>query len=89
MDGKGVIRPSDFDSVRFDSRGTRISVRFVDPLVDAFHPPLRPLDKGNVIGSADLFPHLAHHAKENRWIHSEVVTHLSVGSSSGESPEYD
>jgi hypothetical protein len=28
---------------------------------------------------ADLVPHFAHLAKERRWIHTESVTHLSVG----------
>jgi len=89
MSGLRFIRPSDFDSVRFNSRGARTSFRFVDSLVASFDLPLRPLDKGNVIRSADLFPHLAHHEKERRWDHSEVVTHLPVRSSSGESPQHD
>jgi hypothetical protein len=41
------------------------------------------------IRRSDLFPHIAHHAKERRWVHPEFVTHLSVGLSSGESPQYD
>lgn len=73
----------------FNSSGPTHIVRFVNPLVNALHPLLRPFDKGNVIRSADLFSHLAHHDKERRRLHLEVVTHLPVGSSVGESPQYD
>jgi hypothetical protein len=72
-----------------NSREACISFRSVDSLIEAYDLPLRPGDKRNVVRRADLLPHVAHQAKKRRWVHMELVTHLSVGLSSGESPQHD
>jgi hypothetical protein len=61
----------------------------VDSLVDALDMPVRPLNKRNIIRRADLAPHAAHHVKKCHRAHTELVTQLSVGLTSDESPQYD
>src|SRR5579862_1345673 len=72
-----------------NSHGACKSFWSVDPLIDAPNPPLGPLDKRNVIRRAELFPHVAHYAKERPRADMELPTYLPVGLSSGKSPQYD
>jgi hypothetical protein len=83
-----VIRSQTYFADSSNSREACISFRSVDSLVDAFHLPFRPRDKRKVVHCADLFPHVAHQAQKRRWVHAELVTHMSVGLSRGEGPQH-
>src|SRR5579864_8092208 len=71
------------------SREAPVSFWLVDSLVALFHLLLRPGDEGNVVRSADLLTHCAHHGKERCRFHVEVVTNLPVSSSSNERTQDD
>src|ERR1700683_78882 len=86
---KTVPYPGEPSSSTTFSREAHEIFRLIDSLVAALDPPNRPSHQRNVVRSTDLHPHLAHQAKESVWIHSEIATHLPVGSSVGESSQYN
>jgi hypothetical protein len=61
----------------------------IDSSVDTFDALHSPIDKRNVIRHVELFAHVAHHAEESIWLHTEFVTHLSVGEAARKSAQYD
>jgi hypothetical protein len=61
----------------------------VDSSVDTFDALRSPIDQRNVIRHVELVAHVAHHAEERIWVHTEFVTHLSVGEATRKSAQYD
>jgi hypothetical protein len=72
-----------------NSRKSCASFCRVNTQVQALDPLLGPSDQRNVIRLADLFPHVAHHAKIYVRVHAELATHLTIGESTGEGSKYD
>ncbi len=61
----------------------------VDSSVDTFDALRSPIDQRNVIRHVELVAHVAHHAEERIWVHTEFVTHLSIGEATRKSAQYD